>query len=118
MQDATELFVWGCVIHLVADWLLQNEWMATHKIDLRHPAAWVHSGIHTAAMLLVFAWPAALVIGLSHLWIDTRQPLTWWLRIIKQMPTMGNHQNVELWVDQVMHVTVLAGVALALDLWW
>jgi hypothetical protein len=115
MQEATVLFVWGFVVHLVADWLLQTEWMAIHKIDLRHPAAWTHSAIHTLGLLLVFAWPVALLIGISHLLIDTRKPLIWWLRMVKQMPKMHNHQTVEIWVDQVMHITVLAVVALVLE---
>jgi hypothetical protein len=112
MQAATVLFVWGLVVHLIADWLLQNEWMAIHKIDWRHPAAWIHSGIHTAVLLLVFTWPVALLIGITHLLIDTRQPLVWWLRIVKQMPSAPNQQVVEIWVDQVMHLTVLAVAAL------
>jgi hypothetical protein len=113
MAEATSLLIWGLVIHLVADWLLQNEWMAVHKVDLRHPAAWVHSGIHTLGLGLVFTWPAALLIGCTHLLIDTRLPLLWWLRIIKQMPTKSEHLIVEIWVDQVMQITVLALVALA-----
>ena len=69
-----------------------------------------------AGLTLVFAWPIALLIGLAHLLIDTRQPLNWWLRMVKQMPSAPNHGSVEIWVDQVMHVTVLAIVALAINL--
>lgn len=32
------MLVWGGLAHLVADWLLQTEWMVRHKADLRHPA--------------------------------------------------------------------------------
>jgi hypothetical protein len=117
MQTATVLFVWGFVIHLVADWLLQNEWMANYKSDLRHPAAWTHSGIHCAGLLLVFAWPVALLIALSHLLIDTRLPLIWWLRMVKQMPNAPNQESVEIWVDQVMHITVVAVAALVVGYW-
>ena len=116
MQEATVLLVWGIVVHLIADWLFQNEWMALHKMDLRHPAAWVHSGIHVLGMLLVFAWPVALLIGLTHLLIDTRKPLLWWMRVIKQVPTGTRLPVVEILLDQVMHVTVLAGLALAQSL--
>jgi hypothetical protein len=118
MQEATILFVWGVVVHLVADWLFQTEWMAIHKSDLRHPAAWVHSAIHTVGLLLVFPWPVALLIGISHLLIDTRKPLIWWLRFVKRMPRSSNHQNIEVWVDQVMHITVLALLALVLAKGW
>lgn len=112
MQEATTIFVWAVVIHLIADWLLQTEWMVIHKTDLRHPAAWVHSGIHMLGLCLILAWPVALVVGFTHLWIDTRKPLLWWMRVVKRMPADTRVPIVETWLDQVMHVTVLAGVAL------
>lgn len=109
----TDLLVWAVVIHLVADWPLQTEWMACHKSDLRHPAAWVHSGIHTGLLLLLFAWPMALGIGLSHLLIDTRRPVTWWMNRVKRIgPTAPSYANVELWMNQVFHIMVLAAAVL------
>lgn len=112
MAEATVLLVWSVVIHLIADWLLQNEWMAVYKVNLRHPAAWVHSGIHTLGLFLLFNPLVALGIGLSHLLIDTRVPLLWWMRIIKQVPKDARMPIVETWLDQVMHITVLAVAAL------
>lgn len=112
MQEATIIFVWAVVIHLIADWLLQTEWMAIHKTDLRHPAAWVHSAIHALGLCLLLAWPVALVVGFTHLWIDTRKPLLWWMRVVKGMPPETRIPLVEIWLDQVMHITILAAVAL------
>lgn len=112
MQSATNLLVWGAMVHLVADWLLQNDWMALNKVNLRHPAAWVHSGIHTVGLLLVFDWPAALLIGLSHLLVDTRHPLLWWMRVVKRIPSATHLPIVEIWLDQVIHLTILAAAAL------
>ena len=110
---ATELLVWGLIAHLVGDWLLQNDWMAFNKMSLRHPAAWVHGGIHTALLLLVFPWYAAVVIGITHILIDTRKPLLWWMEHLKQMTVEGPHVLlVEIWVDQVMHIVILAVAAL------
>jgi hypothetical protein len=51
--SATDLLVWGTVVHLVVDWLFQNEWIAEHKADLRHPAGYIHPAAHGAALLLV-----------------------------------------------------------------
>ena len=31
--DATGLLIWGIVAHLIADWPLQNDWMARHKAN-------------------------------------------------------------------------------------
>jgi hypothetical protein len=112
MIEATLLLVWSIIVHLVADWLLQTNWMAVHKSHWRHPSAWVHSGIHAAGLCLVFTWPLALGIGLTHLLIDTRKPLLWWMRVIKQIPPDAHFPFVEVWLDQVMHITVLAGAAL------
>ena len=105
MAEAANLLIFAVVIHLVCDWLLQNEWMATNKMKRqtylhydshgfevmkegswwdRHPAAYVHSGIHVLGLLLIFPWWAALLAGISHLVIDTRKPVEWWSKLIKQ----------------------------------
>ena len=137
--DATGLLVWGAVVHFVCDWLLQNEWMALNKMKRRaahrfydgggyaapgeadpwwdrHPAAYVHSGIHAAGALLVFPWPAALTVGVAHLLIDTRKPVVWWSKLIRQTQPSGQGfdigADVRIWVDQVWHVGILALVAL------
>ena len=115
MQIATDLLVWAIVLHLVGDWLLQNDWMAFNKMSLRHPASWVHGGIHTGLMLLVFPWYAAIMVGFTHMLIDTRKPTFWWMEHMKQMTVEGPHVLlVEIWLDQVEHIVVLAIVAFAL----
>ncbi|NJN81154.1 MAG: DUF3307 domain-containing protein [Caldilineaceae bacterium] len=63
MDEATVLLVWGIMAHFAADWLFQDDWMATNKSSLRHPGAWVHGAIQTAFMWLVFPWGIALLIG-------------------------------------------------------
>lgn len=114
MPTATDLLLWGIVVHLVCDWLLQNHWMATFKTDLRHPAAWVHSGIHFAGLCLVFPVGAAAVLFLSHLLIDTRKPLHWWRDLIHQTADPQNPATIHVafWRDQVAHILCLAIAAL------
>lgn len=140
------LLIWGIVVHLACDWMLQNEWMAVNKMKRRvpamrpgdglitpprmyqpsarwwdrHPAAYVHSGIHLAGMLLVFPWWAAVVIATTHLLIDTRVPVVWWSQLIRQtqpdpsrFPLMDIGADVRIWVDQVWHIAVVALTALA-----
>ncbi|MCB0156745.1 MAG: DUF3307 domain-containing protein [Caldilineaceae bacterium] len=109
----TTVLVWAVIIHLVADWPLQTEWMAANKSNLTHPAAWVHSGVHTGLLLLILTWPLALLVGVTHLLIDTRRPLHWWMVHVKRMPsTVPLYVDVELWMDQVFHIIVLAVVVL------
>lgn len=92
----------------MADWLLQNEWMVRHKEDLRHPAAWVHGVIHFTALWLILPWMLALLIAISHVLIDTRKPIHWWKWLVGKTATGPQTTMVELWVDQVMHIVVLA----------
>lgn len=108
MARATDLFVWGMVSHLICDWLLQNAWMSDHKASLRGPAAYVHAGIQTCGLLLVFPVPAALLLGLSHLLIDTRRPLQWWREFYGQTAEGPMAPHVAIWSDQVLHLTMIA----------
>jgi hypothetical protein len=87
------LFEKALVLHLVGDWLLQNDWMARNKFRLSHP---------------VLGWAGGLVLGIVHLLIDTRVPLQWWSRIFRQTTTgeMGTH--VAIWCDQILHVATIA----------
>ena len=111
---AAELIIYGIVVHLFVDWLLQNEWMAVNKVSLKHLAAWAHSGLHFIGALLVFPLPFALIIGVTHLLIDTRKPLIWWRRVYRQTADAANPASlhVAIWTDQVAHITVIALVAL------
>jgi hypothetical protein len=104
------LFVRGLVAHLVADWLLQNDWMARHKHRIDHPAAWVHSGLQAAALAAVFGPALGLVLGVAHLVVDLRKPLQWWRGAIRQTVDGPVALHVAIWGDQVVH---LAAIALA-----
>lgn len=115
---SAELITYGIVVHLVCDWLLQNAWMADNKASLLHPAAWVHSGIHFVGALLVFPPLFALLIGLTHILIDTRKPLKWWRAFYRQTTDPANpaSMHVAIWGDQVAHFSVIALAALLMRL--
>ena len=56
--------------HLVADYWLQNDWMATNKKKKWFPAI-VHGFIYTLPfLLLTHSFMALLVIGVTHIIID------------------------------------------------
>jgi hypothetical protein len=130
--DATGLMMWGFVAHLIADWPLQNDWMANNKAKRwtlrgdegwaswwsRHPAAYVHAGIHGLLLTLVFGWVAA-PLALAHLVIDTRWPVARWSRLIGQTQPSGGGYDVGLevrfWTDQVFHIACIAIAALAIS---
>jgi hypothetical protein len=110
-----DLFLFGLAAHLVADWFLQNEYLAKNKVDLRHPAAWIHSGIQFACLSLVFPLYMAAILGLVHILIDTRKPLVWWRQLLRQTNDPANPVFIPFTLaqDQAFHVLCLIVAA-----WW
>jgi hypothetical protein len=115
---ASDLLIWGFVAHLIADWPLQNDWMARNKASLRHPAGYVHAGIHGVLLAFVFGW-VAVPLAAVHLLIDTRVPVVWWSRLVRQtqpnpasFPLVDFGTEVRFWTDQVFHIACIAVAAL------
>lgn len=98
----------GLVAHLVADWVLQNDWMALNKTKLSHPAAWVHSGIQGVCLGLALGPLAGVVLGLVHLLIDTRVPVDWWIRCFKKCGQVPESMSIAIWLDQTLHIACIA----------
>ena len=113
MIEASQYLIWAIVAHLVADWLLQNDWMARNKTSLAHPAAWAHGAVHLVAMLLIFPVHIAVSIVVLHMLIDTRLPLRLWQQTIRQTVDGPYAVPVAIWVDQVLHIVILAFAALS-----
>ena len=116
-MTTTDYFIWGFIVHLICDWFLQSEWMALNKVSLKHPAAWVHSGIHLIAALFVFPVWIAVVLAASHILIDTRVPLIWWRKFYRQTNDPANPVMIPfaLWQDQAAHIICLAIAAQAVQ---
>jgi hypothetical protein len=102
------LFERGLVAQMVADWILQNDWMARNKMSLRHPAAWVHGGIHAACLGLALGWQGGLVLGFIHMLIDTRVPVVWWMRVFKKCGQAPETAWIGIWLDQSFHLVCIA----------
>jgi len=98
----------GLVAHLVADWLLQNDWMAVHKGNLRHPAGWVHAFIHFILLSWALGPLGGLVLAVVHLVVDTGWPLNWWLRAVKKCGNSPHFEMIRFWTDQVVHIAAIA----------
>lgn len=137
---ASELMIWGLVLHLIVDWPLQTNWLAKNKASLKHPAAYVHGFLHTWFLALIFGW-VAIPLGIVHMLIDTRKPVVWWSKFMYQTQPQ-NHQvdlnyvsehfgeyakpemvtlydvgtEVRFWVDQVFHIVCIAIAALLVTL--
>ena len=98
----------GLLAHLVADWILQNDWMALNKTRLRHPGAWVHAGMHALCLCFALGWLGGLVLGLIHLLIDTRVPVDWWIRVFKKCGKAPEATTIAIWLDQTLHIVCIA----------
>ncbi|MGA2505456.1 MAG: DUF3307 domain-containing protein, partial [Anaerolineales bacterium] len=96
----------------IADWLLQNEWMAKNKTSLRHPAGYVHGLIYMICLMGVYPFWAALIVSITHILIDTRKPLQWWRRIFKRTPNAEEGSQISLGEDQALHLVILAVMAI------
>lgn len=107
-MNPTDLLVWGIVAHLVADWLLQNKWMALNKVKPLHPAGWMHAVIHIIALAYVFPIPTALVLGVVHWFVDLRFALAWWRNFYGQTTEGPMAPHVAIWGDQVVHIGCIA----------
>ena len=94
--------------HLVADWLLQNDWMAMHKMNLLHPAGWVHASVHALLLGLALGWAGGAVLGALHLLIDTGYPMNWWIKVFKKCDAAPHATLIRIWTDQALHVATIA----------
>ena len=98
--------------HLVGDFMLQNNWMASHKAT-----SWVARLVHSAIYALtisLFAWIFSIgltMVGFvlvicSHFIIDKRILVPWWVE--KIMRTKGPESKwLEIVVDQIFHLLFL-----------
>lgn len=102
-----EIFVRGWIAHLVADFVLQSEWQATNKSNVRHPAGYVHAAIHFFCYLLVFPVFVAFALALIHWAIDLRSPLMAWRKLIGQTTSGPAYLPFCMLQDQAVHALVL-----------
>ena len=102
------LFERALLAHLVADWILQNDWMARNKTSLLHPASWTHATVHGLCLGLALGWLGGVVLGISHLLIDTRVPVNWWFRVFKKCGQAPDAGSIALWLDQTLHIICIA----------
>lgn len=110
-MSKVEQIVYGWLAHLIADWFLQNDWMAVNKVNPRHSAGYVHAGIHTLIQIPILGFKRALVVGVLHWLIDLRTALTKWKQIFGQTTEGPLAVHVAIWEDQVAHLTVIATMA-------
>lgn len=99
--------------HLIGDFLLQTNWMATQKSQY-WVARLVHVIVYTLSVSTVAlaigvglsTWGIVIIFG-SHFIVDKRTIAPWWVATVMQ--TTGKESGwLGLVVDQVFHVLILA----------
>lgn len=108
-------FINGLIAHLIADWLLQNEWMAINKVKVGHLAGIIHALIHGMLFLFVFPPLVALTLGVIHYLIDLRFILVWWRKSYRQTTEGVFALHVAIWQDQAVHIICIWIATLVLD---
>lgn len=106
-------FSFGLLIlaHLMGDFVLQNDYMATHKTH-SHPVCALHVLVYTAACLLVihvsgYAWPlwAYAAVALTHYPVDRWRLAAVWMDYTGQS---GFKRSLSPWsviaVDNTYHL--------------
>ena len=111
------------VTHLVGDWLLQTEWMATEKHHNRR-ALLAHVAVYHALMLVALGYRFgftngtvyAVVAGLalSHTVLDRGWPVLRIMRVLRISVTRAPEKWLVVAVDQTLHILLLAAAALVL----
>lgn len=106
------LFAWLFIGHLAGDFILQTGWMA--KKTYSKAALFVHCIVYSL-IIYIAAVPAGgisllafFVIFLSHLILDQRSFVRFWVRKINNADDL---QWMGVVVDQCFHLLVLALVA-------
>lgn len=118
------LFDWLLIAHLIGDFLLQTETMASRKTQ---QWSWMlaHVGVYTGTVAIVLiafavshripAWIALLsvvFVGASHALLDRRTFTKGWMRWNGTSP---DHAWLPVVVDQTFHLVTLAIVAQVLS---
>jgi hypothetical protein len=112
-------FDWLLVAHLVGDFLFQSDRMA--QKEHRFSALGIHALVYSLVQGVVLAFLApsvtvwAACVGwllVTHVILDTRQPVRRWMQIVGVTP---NRPWLSIVFDQVFHVVTLIPVAVWLD---
>lgn len=110
------IFGWLFLGHLVADWLLQSDWMAIGKRTrlITWPGL-IHYGIYTLLILAIIGFYTrgstplltlcliGLLLFLSHWLLDASSLVVRWMRLLGQRDQL----MMRIAVDQIFHLLVL-----------
>lgn len=98
--------------HLIGDYLFQTSWMAANKAKRWGPLL-AHVFVYTSTVYAIsfgfggLSIPGILLIFVSHLLLDRRTFVEWWVTRIMRAPD-GESRWLMIVVDQIFHIIFLA----------
>ena len=99
------------VVHLIGDFILQNEWMVENK-KIKSIVCFVHVLVYLIPFLLTgLQWWQILLIGVQHFAQDRSQFVFWWMRVWKKVDP-EKWDQLPLYVDQAFHLMWIEVVVL------
>jgi hypothetical protein len=104
------------IAHLIGDFILQNEWMATNK-----KSSSVACGVHVAVYMLPFLlcdlpWYQFGLIAAQHFVQDRSGFVFWWMRVWKRVHP-DYWKSISLFVDQAFHISWIGLVLMVGQKW-
>jgi hypothetical protein len=69
------------VLHLLGDYIFQNDWMAQNKTKQTLPAL-IHALVYSLPFLLITSWKAWIVIFITHFLIDRFRLAVYWIKLV------------------------------------
>ncbi|TGE07693.1 DUF3307 domain-containing protein [Hymenobacter fodinae] len=105
------------LLHLLGDYVLQNDWMAQNKTKAHWPA-FVHALLYALPFTLIAPSPLAwAVIFGTHFLIDRYRLALYWIRIYNRIEVVGPFGYAEskppymaFWlmviIDNTLHLTI------------
>ena len=114
-----EILTLAIIGHLVGDYILQNDWMASNKKKDSYPCA-VHCLLWTASVLVFsgWLWSPYMPIALMFLWIthfiqDRTQIVMWWMTKVNRQHQFATGPCAPwsiIVVDNTWHILALLAV--------
>lgn len=106
----------GFIFHLVGDYLLQNDWMATNKTKC-NVAAKIHALCYSLLFLTILPIIPWLIVLWTHFFIDRFRLAVYWIKLVNwnfKSKNFGYSDDKPMWmsvwlmiiIDNVFHVVI------------
>ena len=106
----------GFLFHLIGDYLLQNDWMATNKTK-NTIVALIHASLYSFLFFFITDIEWFLVLSVSHFFIDRFRLAQYWIMLVNwnwQSKNFGYDNDKPLWmsvwlmiiIDNTIHLLI------------